>query len=316
MPRERRRATERGHAGLNRFHLVSPRQNVFRIALAARDYNSPVSSKIKDEESMAPERRCSHTNESRPRIHPLCTALLLLAAASHPARAADEDRFRVLPAATAQGQSLSLPNAVSSAGDVVVGQVRTTEGFLAAVWKDGTLRTLGDFPGGDTLSSAKDVSDGTIVGVGQDASGTVAFFSTGQSLTALPPLAGARGPNREAEGISRDGRVIVGRSEGREIPSPSEPTKTLVLRLPVRWVDLAPQELATLGGSIPSGVAFATNRDGTVAAGTVGPVDSPTGIGTRVDQPVVWEEAAVVPLPIPSGSNCNGGAERAAPQSR
>ncbi|MGE0536392.1 MAG: PEP-CTERM sorting domain-containing protein [Pirellulales bacterium] len=108
------------------------------------------------------------------------------------------------------GTFLSLANAVSADGNVVVGQSRSASGLEAFRWTSGGgMLGLGDLPGGTFQSAAQGVSaDGSVVvGEGWKLAGSEAFrWTSGGGMVGLGDLPSS------AVAVSADGSVVVGSS--------------------------------------------------------------------------------------------------------
>jgi probable HAF family extracellular repeat protein len=128
--------------------------------------------------------------------------------------------------------SLSQAYDVSADGSIIVGGGSSAEGSEAFYWANGSMRGLGDLPGGDFYSVAKSVSaDGSVVvGASQSDRGLEAFRWTpsGNFSDWLNNLIGGGGmgpssmvglgylpgsTSSTALSVSADGSVVVGRSD-------------------------------------------------------------------------------------------------------
>jgi hypothetical protein len=165
---------------------------------------------------------------------------------------------------------------VSRDGRTIVGRLRDTNGVdQPAMWAGGTSwRLLGPLvPNAQrcdqTLGFATATSgDGRyVVGggyYGTSAASACIFFSAFRwdESGGYVLLSGAEGKATRADGISADGRVIVGYEEG-----------TVLAAEGVKWVD--GRKEAIRGPLGPVGFARAVNRDGTLIAGTACTADLP-----------------------------------------
>lgn len=101
---------------------------------------------------------------------------------------------------------------VSSSGDVVVGQSRSTRGWEAVRWVGATATALGDLPGGGFASSATALSAGgsVVAGWSESSAGIEAFIWTAaRGMVGLGDLPGGDFVSR-ATAISADGSTVVG----------------------------------------------------------------------------------------------------------
>jgi len=156
-----------------------------------------------------------------------------------------------------------IASAVSADGSVVVGTLDNIEAFR---WTSGGgMVGLGALPGGLFASGANGVSaDGSVVVGWSDSSLSVfvqgeAFrWTSGGGMVGLGTL--PSDPSlvfSEAQGISADGLVIVGRSS------------TTTDFEPFRWTSGGGMvELGTLPGAHLNSIAFAVSADGSVVVGT------------------------------------------------
>ncbi len=152
--------------------------------------------------------------------------------------------------------------AVSRDGRTIVGDALDDRGYEnAAIWTGGTTwRTLGSVgsaqPCDLLLSSAYDTSaDGSvIVGLAWDGCRHARAFRWDET-SGMTDLGSLRGDSTRANGVSADGRVVVGWEEGPQGP-----------REGARWVDGREELIQGPGG--PVGEAHATNHDGSLVVGT------------------------------------------------
>ena len=151
--------------------------------------------------------------------------------------------------------------AVSRDGKTIVGEALDSRGLEnAAIWSGGTSwRTLGSFtpsaqPCDLNLSSALGTSaDGrVIVGLGWNGCGLAHAFRWEES-TGMVDLGSLTGQSTRANGISGDGRVVIGWEESN---GP---------RLGAKWVERTQQMIQGPFG--PVGEAYAANRDGSIIVG-------------------------------------------------
>jgi probable HAF family extracellular repeat protein len=144
--------------------------------------------------------------------------------------------------------------ALSADGCVAVGHDNSANGYEAFRWVAGQgIQGLGDLPGGDFWSEATAVSaDGqVVVGYSKTATGNRAFrWEAGLGMVELAVLPGAT--QSYAWGISADGSVIVGSSNGR----------------PVQWTAAAGMAPLDVAHPEQYGSAYATSPDGTTTVGT------------------------------------------------
>lgn len=121
----------------------------------------------------------------------------------------------------AGGSISSTAHAVSSNGQVVVGQSTSASGGEAFRWQSGTLQGLGDLAGGSFNSAAYGVSaDGSVVvGAGTSASGNEAFRWQASSMQPLGDLPGVFFSSR-ANDVSADGLTAVGRGSASILIDP------------------------------------------------------------------------------------------------
>jgi probable HAF family extracellular repeat protein len=156
----------------------------------------------------------------------------------------------------------SLAWGVSGDGSVVAGYRIGERGHPVAFrWTQSTGSvSLGDFPGGELSSIARDVSDdgNVVVGIGSPAAGSEAFRWTATTrMVGLGDLPGGSSDS-EAFGVSADGSVIVGSSvssNGFEA---------------FRWT----QQTGMIGlGDVPGGgffsEAYDVSADGSIVVGKV-----------------------------------------------
>jgi probable HAF family extracellular repeat protein len=168
----------------------------------------------------------------------------------------------------AGGATGSVALAISSDGNVVVGESESTSGTQAFRWTSGGgMVGLGFLSMADPWSSARGVSSNgsVIAGSSRDASGVVrAWRWSGSSLTALNTLScNDCDPVTEGFGLSGDGLVVVGSAVARG--SGSSP-----LHLdPVRWPagGTAINDLGNLPSPQEAGEAFGVSSTGSVIAG-------------------------------------------------
>ncbi len=152
---------------------------------------------------------------------------------------------------------------VSADGSVVVGRMRTSQGYEAFRWtaSEGMVG-LGDLPGREDNSGAHGVSaDGsTVVGSGESATGHEAFLWTAEDgmigLGTLGPYSPGSPVWSYGQAVSGDGSVVVGYS--------SSPLGTQAFR---RTRAEGMVGLGAIPGELPHSWANAVSYDGSIAAG-------------------------------------------------
>jgi probable HAF family extracellular repeat protein len=164
------------------------------------------------------------------------------------------------------GDNSSKANAVSSAGNVIVGKsydYGTPGNSVAVLWHDGSTAVSMGVLSGQSNSEAFAVSSDGSVSVGS--SGTKAFRYYNGQMTELSGLSGST--NSGARAISGDGRVSVGFSEGEA----------------VRWIATGQAiSLGTIAGGSDF-TATGVSNDGSIITGTYS-----DGSTQRV---FIWDEA-------------------------
>ena len=175
----------------------------------------------------------------------------------------DGGAFAWLPTSGARDIGGRSAAAVSHDGSTIAGNILDARGLEnAALWHGGQWRVLGSFtpdarPCDQLLSSAFGVSrDGSvIVGLGWDGCRYAHAFRWEQGK-GMVDLGSANANSTRANGVSGDGRVVVGWQEDLTGP-----------RLGAKWINRG-QDLFR-GPTGPVGEAFAANRDGSFIVGKV-----------------------------------------------
>ncbi|MEM9065227.1 MAG: PEP-CTERM sorting domain-containing protein [Planctomycetota bacterium] len=157
------------------------------------------------------------------------------------------------------GQAFSGAYAVTADGSVVVGFSSSTSGFEAFRWTEADgMVGIGDAPGGNFSSIAYDVSDdGTvIVGESDTANGSEAFvWTAGTGVQPLREVLTGYGIDltgwtlRDAQGISADGRTIVG-----DGINPMGMQVGWIATIPPQACSIA--DVTTTGGTLPGQPGF------------------------------------------------------------
>jgi uncharacterized membrane protein len=180
----------------------------------------------------------------------------------------------------------NLPGArdASGNGDVVVGTASQSPGvFRGFRWTSSTgMVVLGDLPGGNNFSQARSISaDGSVIvgsSIGAEGERAVRWASGSATPISLGSPAGLDFGLSEAASVSGDSQVIV----GTWLDGAGENQM-------FRWT--APTGMTLLGdlpGGIVDSVAYATNFDGSVVAGTGNPGDD------LPDEAIIWTQATGV----------------------
>jgi probable HAF family extracellular repeat protein len=178
----------------------------------------------------------------------LSAALTLAPAISHSATMIDMGTL---------GGTMSMANAVSSNGSVVVGDSMTTGNAMHAFKYTGTTMTDLGTLGGSMSTAYGASSDGSVIVGDSDLTGNTvmhAFTYAGGTMTDIGTLSG--GTDSQAEGISSDGSVIVG---GSNLSGNS-------IMHAFKYASGAMSDLGTLTGGTNS-IAFAASSDGSVIVG-------------------------------------------------
>jgi probable HAF family extracellular repeat protein len=153
---------------------------------------------------------------------------------------------------------------VSRDGKAIVGRMLNGSGAEeAAVWQGGTSwQLLGSIvpdaqPCDLLLSGSFGANDDgrVVVGLAWNGCKVARAFRWEQS-TGMVDLGTLTGTSTRANGVSGDGRVVIGWEEDRTGP-----------RLGAKWVD-GKEEFIKARNGAPVGEAFGTNRDGSIIVGT------------------------------------------------
>jgi probable HAF family extracellular repeat protein len=153
--------------------------------------------------------------------------------------------------------------AVSRDGKTIVGESFNAGRLEASIWQGGiTWRPLGSIapnaqPCDLNFSSSYDTNDdgSVVVGLAWNGCNVARAFRWHES-TGMVDLGSLTGESTRANGVSGNGRVVVGWEEDRTGP-----------RLGAKWVDGKQEFIKTPnGGSV--GEAFGTNGDGSLIVGT------------------------------------------------
>jgi probable HAF family extracellular repeat protein len=178
--------------------------------------------------------------------------------------------------------------AVSRDGRTIVGEALDSRGYQnATIWSGGTIRTLGSFhanaqPCDTDFSNALGTSaDGkVVVGLAWDGCRIARAFRWEESTGVVDLGTLVEGQSSRADGISGNGKVIVGWQED-----------VTGFRKGSVWIDGRQQLVPAPFGLI--GQAFAANRDGSIIVGTgCNPFNQRTPSGWR------WTPAGVECLPV------------------
>jgi len=171
------------------------------------------------------------------------------------------------------GCAVGVTHGLSFDGAVAVGVSRTVDFFAGRAWRwtpEGGTRDLGVLPGIDLFAEALGVShDGRAIAGRATGGRDVAFrWDEGLGLTELAALPSDRPAPALGNGISADGRVVVGSSRGVDGI------------VPVRWEGTnGAEELGRISGFSRGSAKFASG-DGSVIMGDVS--------GGGIDDVFVW----------------------------
>jgi len=176
--------------------------------------------------------------------------------------------------------------AVSRDGKTIVGEALDARGLQnAAIWSGGTTwRTLGSFtPAAQPCDFDLSVALGTsadgrvVVGLGWNGCGHARAFRWEES-TGMVDLGSLTGQSTRANGISGDGRVVIGWEESN---GP---------RLGAKWVERAQEMIRGPFG--PVGEAHAANSDGSIIVGSRCNFNDPRATAWK------WTAAGVQCFPV------------------
>lgn len=188
------------------------------------------------------------------RIAKLATCFFLIA--SHSTALAQEKPIFEGLGFLEGGADMSIAQAVSADGSVVVGQSLSENGPEAFRWEEGEMEGLGYLPGGN-VSTARAVSaDGSVViGESNSENGIEAFRWEEGEMEGLGDLPGGDFYSAALD-LSADGSVIVGISDSGEIGYEA-----------FRWEDGKMEGMGDLEGGFFESGARSVSADGSIVVG-------------------------------------------------